>query len=120
VVGEQRPARRGDATFIMPLLRYQSCASTGGRYPRRPAYGPGADLGQLARQLEYLRHQTTFRERHLVLLSTRDLLDGKGWYRHELAEALAYDGREHDVHGHIMMWDDVLGALTAMRIGTDA
>jgi hypothetical protein len=53
-------------------------------------------------------------------LSTRDLLDGKGWYRHELAEALAYDGREHDVHGHIMMWDDVLGALTAMRIGTDA
>jgi hypothetical protein len=30
MVGEQRPARRGDATFIMPLLRYQSCASTGG------------------------------------------------------------------------------------------
>jgi hypothetical protein len=41
MVGQQGPARRRDATFIMPLLRYQSSASTAStlRPHANPSYG---------------------------------------------------------------------------------
>jgi hypothetical protein len=46
MVGQQRAARRRDATFIMPLLRYHSPGEHGFEpYPSREAVARAAALG---------------------------------------------------------------------------
>jgi hypothetical protein len=76
----------------------------------RCTYGPSPRNRQFARQIDYLAASKPPVKCHVVL--TARPCDKHGWYSTELAEALRLTGHRGGVTGYIMVWEDVLSAVT--------
>jgi hypothetical protein len=69
-------------------------------------YGGDKEVGQLARQIDFLIHAKV-PLRNLILLSSRDMFN-RPWYRVEFKKTLEFKVKFGEVSGYLMCWEDVI------------
>jgi len=95
-------AMRADIMYIGPDIVTMIENKIGSGF----TYGGDKEVGQLARQIDFLMNSKV-PVKNLILLSSRDMFN-RPWYRVEFKETLEFKVKFGEVSGYLMCWEDVI------------